>query len=99
MRDVITDLANWPHRRSGQPILKSSNEALFYAQLVYNNPKKMDELVFYRKRIYQALRAEREKRSPNFQNMMDMAVRAQLFREAFMEAARIQDEISKTEGG
>lgn len=92
MRETITDLANWPKRRDDQPILKSSNEALLYAQLVYDNLQKQQALANFRDQAYQKLRLERERKKPNPQRMMDLAVQAQLFRECFMHTLRILDE-------
>lgn len=92
MRDTITDLENWPTRDSGQPILKSTNEAFLYAQLVCNRPIESRALLHYREKTYTQLRLEREKKNPNLQAMMDLAVIAQLFREAFTETLRINNE-------
>ena len=99
MRETITDLANWPKSRNNHPILKSSNEALLYAQLVYDNPIKQGDLVIFRDEAYQMLRLERQRKKPNPQRMMDLAVKAQLFRECFMHTLRILDETAKPEGG
>ena len=99
MRETITSLAGWPIRRNGQPILKSTHEAFLYAQLIFNDPKRQANLVFYRDDSYIKLRAERKKAQPNYQTMMDHAVRAQLFREALQETQRIKDEETKPEGG
>ena len=46
MRETITNLAGWPIRRSGQPILKSTNEAFLYAQLILTIPKDKPTLFF-----------------------------------------------------
>jgi len=99
MRETITDLANWPKSRNDHPILKSSNEALLYAQLVYDNLQQQQALVTFRDEAYQMLRLERQKKKPNPQRMMDLAVTAQLYRECFMHTLRILDEINPTKGG
>ena len=99
MRETITDLANWPKSRNDHPILRSSNEALLYAQLIYDNPIKQGDLVTFRDEAYQMLRLERQRKYPNPQRMMDLAVKAQLFRESFMHTLRILDETNPTKGG
>lgn len=93
------DLANWPLNLIGWPILTSTNEAFLYAQLIYNDPDKQAHLVRYRQETYAELRRERDKKDPDLQHMMDLAVTAQFFREAFMECLRIQDENSNPTGG
>lgn len=92
MRDNISDLANWPKRRNGQPFLNSTNESYLYAQLIYDNPPKKADLIIYRQEVYKQLKAERERKKPNLQTMMDKAVRAQFFRECLEECQRITDE-------
>lgn len=99
MRETTKDLANWPKRRNGQPILKTSNEALLYAQLVYNDISKQQNLTTFRDEAYAKLRVERERMKPNPQRMMDLAVQAQLFRESFIHTLRILNEINPTNGG
>lgn len=99
MRETITGLANWPVRKNGQPLLRSTHEALLYAQLIYGDEGRQSALMTFREEAYKKLRWERRKENPNPQTMMDLAVRAQLFREAFMECLRIKSEEDKpTEG-
>jgi len=99
MRDNISDLANWPKTRGGEPIFKSTNEALLYAQLVFQEPDKQQDLCHYRVNTYKQLKAERERKKPNIDRIFGLAVRAQFFREAFMECLRIQDELHQVGGG
>lgn len=99
MRDNISDLANWPKNLAGQPILQSTNEAFLYAQLIYAEPDKQQDLCHYRVDAYKKLKAERQRKHPNINNIFSLAVRAQFFREAFEECLRIKDENSKSTGG
>ena len=99
MRHTVTDLASWPLTQTKRPILNSTKEAFLYAQLIYNDPLKQAHLVQYREEAYKALKSERESIKPNPQRMMDLAVRAQLYREAYMEASRINYEKSNPSSG
>ena len=92
MRDNISDLAMWPRRRNGQPIFKSTNEAFLYAQLIYDTPPKKADLIIYRQEVYKQLKVQRDRKKPNLQNMMDLAVRAQFYRECLEECHRIEEE-------
>lgn len=98
MTDTPKDLATWPLNLIGWPILTSTKEALLYAQLIHDDPDKQAHLVRYRQETYQELRREREKKHPDLQHMMDLAVTAQLYREAYMEAARIDHEWNYPQG-
>lgn len=99
MRFMTTDLANWPLNLIGWPILTSTKVALFYAQLIHDDPNLQAHLVSYRQETYAELKREREKKNPDLQHMMDLAITAQLYREAYMEAARINSEQSSPHGG
>lgn len=99
MKTIITDLANWPLRQNLQPFLTSSHDALLYAQLIHKDAQRQTDLVSYREDTYRLLRAERARKKPNPQRMMDLAVKAQLFRESFMEAARINAEATELQRG
>lgn len=95
----ITDLNSWPLDLVGWPVLKTTNEALLYAQLIYNDTHKQEHLPYYRKELYAQLKCEREKKEPDFDYMMDLAVRAQFYRECLEESQRIRLEKVNTPGG
>ncbi|MBA7603969.1 hypothetical protein ES703_11087 [subsurface metagenome] len=93
MTDHPKDLASWPLNLIGWPILTSTREALLYAQLIHHDPKLQAPLVRFRQETYLELSHEREKKDPDGQIMMDLAITAQLYREAYMEASRINAEL------
>lgn len=95
----ITDLNSWPLDLVGHPVLKTSNEAILYAQLIYNDTDKQAHLPHYRKEMHTELKREREKKEPNLDYMMDLAMRAQFYRECLEECQRIKDEKFNTPGG
>lgn len=92
MTDTPKDLANWPLNLIGWPIFTTTHDAFLYAQLVYDDPDKQAHLIRYRQETYAELKREREKKDPDLQHMMDLAVTAQLYREAYKEASRINHE-------
>lgn len=92
MSHILSDLANWPVRKNKEPILSSTHDAFLYAQLIYHRQDKQDWLTVCRSNAYIQLKAEREKEKPNPQRMMDLSVKAQLFRETLDEVQRINDE-------
>jgi len=99
MNDTPKDLASWPLNLIGWPILTSTGEAFLYANLIHGDPISQAYLVRYREETYVELRHEREKKDPDLQHMMDLAITAQLYREAYMEAARINAELHQVGGG
>jgi hypothetical protein len=94
MTTTITDLANWPTKRDFQPILNSTKEALLYAQLIHRHIQKQTDLASYRELTYKLLSVERRRPTPDLQRMMNLAVRAQLFRECLEECQRITNDKS-----
>ena len=99
MRDVISDLANWPRRINQEPIIKSTNEAYLYAQLIYDDQAKQNGLTSYREVTYKRLAVERSKKNPNFTIMIDLAARAHFYKECLDEIQRIKEEMANKKGG
>lgn len=99
MTDTPKDLASWPLNLIGWPIFTGTAEAFLYANLIHDDPNKQAHLVMYRQETYAELRRERAKKDPDLQHMMDLAVTAQLYRESYIEAARINHEKYHLEGG
>jgi len=92
MPPTISDLANWPKDRRGLPIFTSTHDALLYAQLVAHDKDRQELLSISREDIYIKLKHERHSKKPNLQRMMDLAVKAQFYRECLEECQRIKDE-------
>lgn len=92
MKAIVSDLANWPVRKSNEPVFFCTNDALLYAQLIFDKQDKQDWLTICRSNAYAQLSIERKRQHPNYHRMMDLAVRAQFFREALQEVQRINDE-------
>lgn len=91
---IITSFDNWPRRRNGQLIIQSTEEAIYLAHLIDSNPIVIDRLKSWRKQALLEIKRIKQTPRPNFQQMMDLAVRAQFFRECLEEVARIRTETS-----
>jgi len=92
MKPIISRLDNWPKDGRKQPIFTSTQDALLYAQLIYNDKDAQGTIKICREDALIKLRAERLSKHPKPQRMFDLAFRAQLFRECSEEFQRIQDE-------
>ncbi|MBA7494740.1 hypothetical protein ES702_05317 [subsurface metagenome] len=95
MRVIKEILKDWPKRLNSEPILTTSNDAVFYAQVAYRNPDAVNTLKEWREKAHKDLLNERSKIHPNLDRLMQYALKAQFFRESFMEILRIQDEEAK----
>lgn len=98
MTHTPKDLDNWPLNLIGWPIFTDTKDALLYGNLIHDNPVRQASLVRYRKETYAELKCEREKKAPDLQHMMDLAITAQLYRESYTEAARINHEKFNSNG-
>ena len=92
MKPTIAPFNQWPRLKNTQPIFHSSNEAFFYAQLIYKDQDEQAKLQYYRDDCYIKLKHERQKQNPNLDYIFTLAVNAQLFRECLQECQRIKDE-------
>ena len=84
-------LDNWPRRKRGNIIFSSTEEAIYYAHLVDDRVSAYHLLEKWRKNTLQDLEALRSRRPLNYNRMMDLAVRSQLYREAMEEIQRINE--------
>lgn len=92
MIPIKTDLKTWPRRNNGEPIFRTDNDAIFYAQLAYKRIETVDEMKAYREKAHRDLQHVRKTKNPNLDRLMKYAFKAQTFRTCFMEILRIRDE-------
>jgi len=85
-------LYDWPRRKNGELIFQSTNEAVYYANIADDRLSSYDLLKKWRKNAYQNLTALRLKKPINYNRIFDLAVRAQLYREAMEEIERLNKE-------
>lgn len=92
MREFRTDLRHWPRTRGGEPIFRTANEAIFYAQLASNGADTIKEMKSLRARAHRKLRRLRKNKDANLDGLFNYAVKAQFFRECYEEIQRINAE-------
>ena len=81
----------WPLRKNGEPIFTCTEDAIYFGHLVYDKVEWIDKLTRLRKKAYFDIAVQRSKTTPSYQRMMDLAVRAQFYREALEEVKRINE--------
>jgi len=91
MREYPYTFESWPRTQAGDPIFTSSEQAIYFAHLCSHNEGQISQLTILRKKAYQAIAEQRAKRQPNYQRMLDLAVKAQLYRECLEEITRINE--------
>jgi len=82
---------SWPRDAGGNPIFTCTEQAIYFAHLCSHNEGQISQLTILRKDAYTRIAEQRAKRQPNYQRMMDLAFKAQLYRECLEEIVRIND--------
>ena len=91
MKEYLYNFENWPRDAGGNPIFTCTEQAIYYAHLCSHEEDEINRLTGLRMVAYQSIATIRAKRQPNYQRMMDLAFKAQLYRECLEEIARIND--------
>jgi len=91
MKSYSYDLKTWPRRKNGEPIFYCSEDAIYFAHLVYAKTEYANLLTKLRKKAYQDIARARKNVTPDYQRMMDLAVGAQFYRECLEEIQRINE--------
>lgn len=84
-------LDNWPRRKRGDIIFSSTEEAIYYAHLADDRVSAYHLLEKWRKNTLQDLEAIKIRKPLNYDRMMDLAVRSQLYRESMEEIQRLNE--------
>ena len=92
MVNLIEKAEQWPRRKSGEIVFKTTHDAIFYANLIYDNKPLIDEIDKSLKAARNQLSIMRRNNNPNLDLLMEIAVKAQLFRECLDEVMRIMVE-------
>ena len=90
MKQYCYNFANWPRTKGDEPIFTCTEQAIYYAHLCSHKPDEIDRLTRLRKGAYARIAEQRAKREPNYQRMMDLACKAQFYRECLEEIQRIE---------
>lgn len=82
----------WPRRRSGEILFNTTNEAIIFAHLIFDNKPMVEEI---EKSLYAArdeIATLHGRLDPDLDILMQTAVKAQMFRECLEEVMRIMVE-------
>jgi len=90
MSDNIINFKQWPKDNKGNPIFTSTEDALFYAELISRNGDECFNILRLRFLALFHLQCFNLKHDPDLQEMLDLAVEAQLYRECLEEIRRIR---------
>jgi len=92
MTNLTAKAEQWPRRKNHEIIFKTTHQAIFYANLIASNKRLVDEIDLWRRQARRELIAQRQKTDPNYDTLMEIAVKGQFFRECLDEVNRIREE-------
>lgn len=92
MRKVPYNFEAWQRTKAGDPIFTCSEDAIFYAHLIFDSLTQRLQIAKLRGKVLSDLARMRAKNSPNMQRMFDLSVEGQLYRECLEELERIEKE-------
>jgi len=93
MSKIIDTLRNWPRSIAGQVIFESSEDAIFYAALIYDDPDRVKEIKSLRRSTLVEIGLRRAKKQVNLDLLMHIACKAQFYRECVEEVDRLKDHV------
>ncbi|MBA7621638.1 hypothetical protein ES703_29003 [subsurface metagenome] len=92
MTPIIADLADCRKTKAGLPIFQSTEEAYFYANFIFDDPNRIEQIRLATEITRQDLKHLREKRCEDFDLIMRMATVSQFYRECLEEVDRIHND-------
>lgn len=96
MKQIIIE--NWPMNGRGQLILKSSLEAILYAQIISHSAQAINKVKADRVAVREQLKEGRDRIDINYNFLMQLACRSAFYRECLEEVERITAEKFNPEG-
>lgn len=89
LTESIINYSQWPRRDDGSPIFNSTNDAFFYAELIYSNVGECNKIYQFRFNTLYLMEIIRSNKNADLQDLFDLAFRSQFFRECLEEVNRI----------
>lgn len=89
---IARSFETWPRTETGEPLFTCSEDAIFYAHIIFNNYIERVNIAILRSVVIDTLQGMRKNVIPNIDRMMDLAVKGQFYRECLEEVERIEKE-------
>jgi hypothetical protein len=89
---ALKTLGTWSRTRNGCPVFRSTEDAIFFANIIWDMEQEQDMLKLYLQDLQIKLEYQREKDKPNWNYCSTLASQCQFLRECVAECQRIKDE-------
>ena len=92
MTKIIDRLKAWPTNTVGQPLMNTSEEAVFYGTLIYDKPVYVDEIKMLRGATVEEVSLRMNREDVNLDLLMLSATKGQFYRECLEEVDRLNNQ-------
>lgn len=90
MTTILDKLLQWPRNKAGDVILTSSEDAVFYATLIYNSPDHVKVIQALRRKMLAQVGKARKNLNPDYNHLLTLAFKGQWYRECLEEVDRLK---------
>lgn len=92
MTSIHRKLESWPRTKGGDIILKHTEEAYFFAILMFDKPDWVKEIKKLRMEVFAQVGALRKKKNPNLNEILQLGFKSQFYRECLEEVDRLKNQ-------
>jgi len=92
MKGCMKGFSDWPRTSNNRPIFHKVDQALLFAQLMYNRPDEVSLLEVYLNDCYIKLRDQRQQNNPDIEEIVHLIFKGRLFKVCLEECQRIKNE-------
>ena len=92
MKGCMKSFKDWPRSSDNKPIFHKVDQALLFAQLMYNRPDEVSLLEIYLNDCYIKLRDQRRQDNPDIEEIVNLIFKGRLFKACLEECQRIKEE-------
>lgn len=99
MTKIIDRLDFWPTNNAGQPLIETTEAAIFYGTLIYDKPDRVKEIYRLRTETVEEVTVRMNREDVNLDLLMILAVKGQFFRECLEEVDRLNNQTFQLDKG
>lgn len=91
MTTILDKILAWPRNEAGEVILTSTEQAIYYATLIYTSPDHVTVIRTLRNKMLREVGKARKNLKPNYNYLLTLAFKGQWYRECLEEVDRLKN--------
>lgn len=93
METILYKIESWERDVDGDIVFKGTEDAIFYATLIYDKSSKVDEIRKLRVKYLKKVGASKKLVNPDFDWLFQLACQGQFYRECLEEVERLKHSV------